>query len=497
MGLTLFAAASGMGSPSHQPRASAGSDPRIEHRPSPCMDSEEFPLIEARISGPGEPRGGSHLTVHFKTEEARDWYEIALEPTSSGSFQAALPKPLPDAGRVVYYITSTKPELRSDSYLVEVLMGGCPGARSTSELSEEIRVRRPSSRQDPIPPGFQPDGIRSGGPSSRATLGIIAGAAGGAGVAAVLVANGETAPGNPGTGNPQALRACFTPDPVPDIESGDTVLFDATCTTPSSVNSFQWSFGDGSAPGQGSSVEHLFRPGGIYNVTLTVSDGQRTDSTSRLVHAIATPIACFITTPDPPRIRVNESISLNAECSVGDRDGGSVPIEVYAWDFGDGDDGGEGRFVSHLFTEPDLYGVTLMVTNADGRQDKTTQFVVVERRASGGRPQVTLTSALELPPGSRAQLFLNDAETIPASAPSPQRLRVNAVSGENILEGRLLGEAGEPGRWRIDFREARSFVAGSLRVDSGQVVAIDAYSVVFQLSGKPDAPIRFRFRLEE
>jgi hypothetical protein len=232
-------------------------------------------------------------------------------------------------------------------------------------------------------------------------------------------------------------------------------------------------------------------------VTLTVGDGQRTDRTSRLVNVRATPIACFITNPDPPRILVNGSIDFNADCSIGDRDGGPTFITAYNWDFGDGDDGGEGRFVSHLFTAPDLYGVTLTVTNEDGRQDRTTQFVVVERRSTSIPPEVSFTSQLELPAGTSAQIALNEAATVATVAPSPQRHRARARSGENVVEGRLLSEASEGGQWRFDFRGAPKFVPGSLRVDFGEVLTLDGESVVFRVTGKPGPPIRFHFRLDE
>ncbi|HEY7699364.1 MAG TPA: PKD domain-containing protein, partial [Vicinamibacteria bacterium] len=276
-----------------------------------------------------------------------------------------------------------------------------------------------------------------------------------------------------------------------------TIVFDASCSTPTTIATYQWDFGDRST-GQGRSIEHLFRPGGLYTVTLTVSDGQRTDRTSRLVNVLATPIACFITSPDPPRIFVNSAIDFNADCSVGDRDGGPTFITTYTWDFGDGDDGAEGRFVSHLFGAPDLYGVTLTVTNEDGRQDRTTQFVVVERRSSSIPPSgVRFTSTLELPSGTNASIAINQSETVAAVGPAPQQHRLRGRSGENVLEGRLLSEAAEPGQWRFDFRATSGFVKGSLRVDAGDVLALDGESVVFRVTGKPGPPIRFRFRLEE
>jgi PKD repeat protein len=467
----------------------------ILHSPPPCMSTEEFPLLEvkaARSDGSREKQ----LLVRFKAEEDTGWYEVAVPSAAGLTYQAALPRPTPEAVRVHYYFVFGRPEARTPEYVVNVLMGGCPGARAApAELTERIRVRRTSSDQREIPRGFDPERIRTSGMSGT-TLGILAGAGAGAGLAALAVSGEDAPPVPPDPGSPQAIRACFVPDPIPDIDSGGTIVFDASCSTPTTISSYQWDFGDRTT-GQGRSIEHLFRPGGLYNVTLTVSDGQRTDRTSRLVNVLATPIACFITSPDPPRILVNGSVDFNADCSVGDRDGGPTFITAYNWDFGDGDDGGEGRFVSHLFTAPDLYGVSLTVTNEDGRQDRTTQFVVVERRSASTLTEVSFQSQLELPAGTGAQIALNQSETVAAVAPAPQQLRARARAGENVLEARLLAESAEPGTWKFDFRGAPGFARGSLRVDSGEVLTLDGESVVFRVTGTPGAPIRFRFRIEE
>ncbi|MGH9322272.1 MAG: PKD domain-containing protein [Vicinamibacteria bacterium] len=496
--LGLALTLSGVGSVGSAQEAASTEDLRgLQHDPPPCMDTEQFPSIEVRASTPDAARRVSRLTVHFKAEGDAGWYEVAFQPAAGTVFQAALPKPLPEAARVAYYITAARPELRSPEYLVNVLMGGCPGARAApAELAEDIRIRRTLPTQDEIPRGFRPDGVEIDGGTSGTTLGIVAGAAGGAAIAGIALTGDEAAPTPPDPGSPEALRPCFTPDPIPDIDSGGRVRFDASCTTPTTVTSYQWNFGDGTT-GQGSSVEHLFTPGGTYTVRLTVSDGQRTDSISRVLRVRATPTACFITSPDPPRIVANGSIDFNADCSVGDRDGGPTVITSYAWDFGDGDDGGEGRFVSHLFTEPDLYGVTLTVTNEDGRQDRTTQFIVVERRGSGTASEVTLTTELTLTPGTSAQLSFNDAETISTVAPSPQQHRVRARPGENVVDARLLSEATGEGRWRFDFRAEPSFIRGSIRIDFGEVLTLDAQSVVFRITGESGPPVRFRFRLQE
>ncbi len=469
----------------------------VSHTPPPCMSPEEFPLLEVKAASP-EAAGEHRLIVRFKAEADTGWYELEVPAPAGLTYQTALPKPTPDAVRVHYYFASGRPEVRTPEYIVNVLMGGCPGARvAASDLTEKIRVRRTASDQAEFPMGFDAERIRTGGMSGT-TIGILAGAGAGAGLAALAVSGEDPPPDPTDPTSPAAIRACFAPDPIPDIDSGETVVFDASCSTPTTINSYEWNFGDRSTPGQGRSIEHLFRPGGLYTVTLTVSNGQRTDSLSRLVNVRATPIACFITNPDPPRIFVRESVDFNADCSVGDRDGGPTFITTYSWDFGDGGGASEGgRFVSHLFVEPDLYGVTLIVTNEDGRQDRTTQFVVVERRTGSTPPGLDFISQLELPAGASAQIALNESETVSSAAPAPQRHRVRGRSGENVIEARLLSESSEGGRWSFDFRGTSRFVPGSLRVDSGDVLALSGESVVFRVTGKPGAPIRFRFRLED
>jgi hypothetical protein len=470
----------------------------VVHTPPPCMSTEEYPLLEVKASSLEVARS-RRLVVRFRAEDDSGWYEQEVDPAEGTTYQVALPRPILEAVRVHYYFASGRPEVRTPEYVVNVMMGGCPGARAAAtELTERIRVRRTSDEQREFPIGFDAVGIRTGGLSGT-TLGILAGAGGGAGIAALTLSGDDEPPDPTDPTNPAALRACFQPDPIPDIDSGGTVVFDASCTTPTTVTTYQWNFGDGQT-GQGRSVEHLFRPGGLYTVTLTVSEEGRTDSTSRLVNVLATPIACFITNPDPPRIFVNGSVDFNADCSVGDRDGGPTFITTYAWDFGDGTPGGEGRFVSHLFGAPDLYGVTLIVTNEDGRQDRTTQFVVVERRSSSNPPGIDFLSQIELPSAASAQIAINDSEKLSTGGPAPMRHRARGRSGENLIEARLLSESAVEGQWRFDFRESASFVPGSLHVDSGDVLSVDRTSVVFRVTGQtgmPGAPIRFRFRLEE
>jgi hypothetical protein len=53
----------------------------------------------------------------------------------------------------------------------------------------------------------------------------------------------------------------------------------------------------------------------------------------------------------------------------------------------------------------------------------------------------------------------------------------------------------QPGFWRFEFSGAPSFVSGSIKVQSGQVIAISANTVVFRLGGTAGERIKFTFQL--
>jgi hypothetical protein len=78
---------------------------------------------------------------------------------------------------------------------------------------------------------------------------------------------------------------------------------------------------------------------------------------------------------------------------------------------------------------------------------------------------------------------------------APSRHQVQGQKGRNTVEARLVSGNGE-GRWVFDFTSSPHFVAGSLAVESGQVIVQESSRVVFRVS--PSAPpIRFRYRLSD
>jgi PKD repeat protein len=155
----------------------------------------------------------------------------------------------------------------------------------------------------------------------------------------------------------------------------ETVTFNASNSEPNggTIVSYNWDFGDGSAPVNTTSptITHIYTATGNYTVTLTVVDSENlTDTTSASIIIINYPVANFSYSPSYPI--VNEVVTFNASAS--DPDGGTI-IE-YFWDFGDGNNG-TGVVVTHAYTTYGTFVVNLTVTDSEGLSNSLTQEVNV------------------------------------------------------------------------------------------------------------------------
>ena len=84
------------------------------------------------------------------------------------------------------------------------------------------------------------------------------------------------------------------------------------------------------------------------------------------------PVAYFTYSPENPV--VGEEITFDASSSH-DSDG---TIVSYGWDFGD-TNSASGQVVTHTYSEPSEYTVTLTVTDNDGLEDSLSKFITVKR----------------------------------------------------------------------------------------------------------------------
>ena len=128
----------------------------------------------------------------------------------------------------------------------------------------------------------------------------------------------------------------------------------------SALASFVWSFGDG-ATGRGDAVAHTYAQAGAYDVTETVtdSDGLSSQASQRLV-IDAPPVASFHSSP------AGQTVTFNANGSHATVGAGT--LADYTWSFGDGAeyDSGPDPVVTHHYSFPGSWSVTLTVTDAFG-----------------------------------------------------------------------------------------------------------------------------------
>ncbi len=155
--------------------------------------------------------------------------------------------------------------------------------------------------------------------------------------------------------------------PVANFSAADTLLCLGATTvftgdTTGSIVIFEWDFGDGSPIVTGNPVSHAYNVAGDYTVTLIVENsiGCRDTLTRPQYIRIHPPVADFTqnTTSGCPPLSVTFT-DLTASI---------YPVIAWSWDFGDGNTG-TGAPVTHNYTTPGVYTVTLIVTDSLGCRD--------------------------------------------------------------------------------------------------------------------------------
>ena len=169
----------------------------------------------------------------------------------------------------------------------------------------------------------------------------------------------------------KGLEARLSADPVSGVVPL-TVNFDATGSTytDGDIVSYEWDFGDGSAPrsdvGQ---VTYKYTKIGNFTTTVKVrtNNGKQEEATI-LISVRQVPLkSCFEMSKavgDAPL-----TIIFNPQCSTGTTD-------KYKWTFGDGETSAE-RKPTHIFTTPGSYEVTLEISDVQNVVDVSSQFVTV------------------------------------------------------------------------------------------------------------------------
>lgn len=154
-----------------------------------------------------------------------------------------------------------------------------------------------------------------------------------------------------------SLQITVSPAPVAAIAaspvSGCAPLLVSFSNSTSGAPGYTWDFGDGSLSSSASAPSHTFTSPGSYQVLLTASQGSCLDTASLQIQV----------TPG-----VQAQFSASNICS-GDSVrfiNTSTPSAAYSWNFGDGSPSSTGYSVSHWYTNPGDYPVTLTVSGVGG-----------------------------------------------------------------------------------------------------------------------------------
>lgn len=118
---------------------------------------------------------------------------------------------------------------------------------------------------------------------------------------------------------------------------------------------------------------------------------------------------------------------------------------------------------------------------------------------STGTPTLQFQTHLSVPPfdgQSRGRILLEGGLSRIVDSSAPVAVQAPVGSGKHRIEAIVTRGGSEPGSWRFDFAQEPRLVRGSLRVDQGNVEAVDGSSIVFRVSGSTGERLAFNFDLE-
>jgi len=177
-----------------------------------------------------------------------------------------------------------------------------------------------------------------------------------------------------------------------------------------SIISWQWDFGDGASSTE-QNPPHAYASTGSYDVSLTVSTGDKTATLTRrdyvFIRAKEPPIADF--SAEPLNTIPGETIYFTSLAEPG-----TSPITSYSWDFGDGRTS-RLQNPSYAYAEVGTYAVTLTVQSAHGQDTKTKQnYITVSPVAPQAAFSADVREVVLVSSGAKVQFQdLSQAGTFP------------------------------------------------------------------------------------
>lgn len=142
--------------------------------------------------------------------------------------------------------------------------------------------------------------------------------------------------------------------------------------------------------------------------------------------------------------------------------------------------------------------VTLTVGDSAGGSDSATdafQLPVSQRTDTDfAYLPASVTSLLRVD-GPAGRVVVNDARLDDIRGTVPFRHEFPGRVGENHVEAVLSTPSAGEVLWEFDFSNARHFVPGSFRAQSGHALSVSSHRIVFRLTGTPEERLRFSFEL--
>lgn len=244
--------------------------------------------------------------------------------------------------------------------------------------------------------------------------------------------------------------------PSPPIGSAPfEVSFDGSRITQSQGPEFffNWDFGDGTSPGNGSRVRHTYEKTGTFKVSLVISDG-----TGKLQEIPTNTIVIVNNAKAQPKIKVDKELgeapfTVNFDGSESTDSNGS--ISEFHWEFGDPSSAVNERTgvsVSHTFEKAGVYEVTLTIVDNNSERISTKQSIEVQEKNSGILPKISIT---------------------PLSGEAPLKVDLNASGSTHSQTGRSIT------KYTWDFGDGSDI--GKTKITQHTYQKIGTYLVTLQL----------------
>lgn len=186
------------------------------------------------------------------------------------------------------------------------------------------------------------------------------------------------------------VNAAFTADRTSGC-SPLVVHFSNQTTGADGGATYHWDLGNGNTV-VAENPQAVYTIPGSYTVTLTVTDGGQTSTTTGTVTVDQPPTVNFVA-------NVTQGCAPTPMAFTSTSVAGSTPISTYLWDFGDGSTQTDpyGPGISHPYETAGVYGVSLTVTDADGCSSTKTvpnlMTILPTLTASFTTPQKVLCTA--------------------------------------------------------------------------------------------------------